>query len=125
MSAEFDFSASLKNVAPVSSMEFAVYLMRIEKSGLLMDIICVLFHLSSQLRSSSVSVVFVFNASLNDNAPVSPMLFPVDLMRMKKECIVYGCHLCVVSFCVNSSDRERRVLCLISMHHSMMLLLFL
>ena len=38
-----------------------------------------------------------FNASLNDDAPFSPMLFPVDLMRMK-ELIVDGCHLCVVSF---------------------------
>ena len=52
--------------------------------------------LSSQLRLSFVSVLFDFNASLNDVAPVSPRLFPVDLMR--KEWIVDGCHLCVVSF---------------------------
>ena len=38
---------------------------------------CVLFLLCSQLRLSSVSVVFDFNASLNDVAPVSPMLSPV------------------------------------------------
>ena len=31
--------------------------------------------------SSTVSVVFVFSASLNDAAPVFPMLFPVDLLR--------------------------------------------
>ena len=31
-----------------------------------------------------MSVVFDFNASLNDVAPVSPMSFPVDLMRMEK-----------------------------------------
>ena len=31
-----------------------------------------------------MSVVFDFNASLNDATPVSPMLFPVDLMKMKK-----------------------------------------
>ena len=37
-----------------------------------------LFLLSSQLRLSSMSVVFDFNASLNDFAPVSPILFPVD-----------------------------------------------
>ena len=51
--------------------------MRMEKSGLLMDVICVLFLLSSQLRPSSVSVVFDFNASLNDVAPVPPILLPV------------------------------------------------
>ena len=45
-----------------------------------------------------MSVVFDFNASLNDDAPVSPILFTVDLMRMEKELIVDGCHLCVVSF---------------------------
>ena len=44
-----------------------------------------------------MSVVFDFNASLNDVAPVSPMLLSVDLMRMEKEWIV-GCHFCVVSF---------------------------
>ena len=37
----------------------------------------VFFLLSSQLRSSSVSVVFDFNASLNDVTPVSPMQLPV------------------------------------------------
>ena len=47
-----------------------------------MDTICVVF--CSQLRSSFVSVVFDFNASLNDVAPLSPMLFPVILMRMEK-----------------------------------------
>ena len=40
--------------------------------------------LSSQHRSSSVSVVFDFNASLNDVAPVSPILFPVGVKRMEK-----------------------------------------
>ena len=42
--------------------------------------------------------MFVFNASLNDVAPVSPILFPVDFMTTEKEWIVDGCHLCVVSF---------------------------
>ena len=41
--------------------------------------------------------MFDFNASLNDVAPLSPMLFPVDLIRME-ELIFDGCHLCVVSF---------------------------
>ena len=65
-----------------------------------MDAICVLFLLFSPLRLSFASVVFDFNASLNDVAPVSPILLSVDLMRMEKEWIVDGCHLCVVSFCV-------------------------
>ena len=43
-----------------------------------------LFLLSSLFRLSFVSVVFDFNASLNDVAPVSPMQLSVDLMRMKK-----------------------------------------
>ena len=48
-----------------------------------MDAICVLFLLSSPLRSSFVSVVFDFNASLNDVAPVSPMPFSVDANKRK------------------------------------------
>ena len=44
----------------------------------------VLFVLCLPSRSSFVSVVFDFKASLNDVAPVSPILFPVDLMRMEK-----------------------------------------
>ena len=55
-----------------------------------MDVTCVLFLLSSPLRSSSVSVVFDFKASLNDIAPVSPMLLPVDLMRMEKSELLMG-----------------------------------
>ena len=38
---------------------------------------CVFFLLSSQPSLSFVSVVFDFSASLNDVAPVSPMLFTV------------------------------------------------
>ena len=53
-----------------------------------MDVICVLFLFCSPPRLSFVSVVFDFNASLNDVAPVSPILFPVDLMRMEKKWIV-------------------------------------
>ena len=44
-----------------------------------------------------MSVVFNFNASLNDVVPVSPMLLSVDLMEME-EWTVGGSHLCVVSF---------------------------
>ena len=39
------------------------------------------FFLSSPHRLSSVSVVFDFNASLNDVAPVSPMSLSVDEKR--------------------------------------------
>ena len=55
-----------------------------------------LFLLSSPFRLSLMSVVFDFNASLIDVAPVSPILLSVDLMKME-ECID-ECHLCVVSF---------------------------
>ena len=40
-------------------------------------LLCAFFLLSLPHRLSSVSVVFDFNASLNDVAPVSPMLLPV------------------------------------------------
>ena len=46
-----------------------------------MDAICVLFLLSLPVRSSSVSVVFDFNASLNDVVPVSPMSLSVCLKK--------------------------------------------
>ena len=42
-----------------------------------MDGICVLFLLRSLFRWSFVSVVFDFNASLNDAAPVSPISLTV------------------------------------------------
>ena len=73
MSVVFDINASLNDFAPLSPISFALDLIRIEKSGLLMDIICVLFLLCSQIRLSSVSVVFDFSASLNDVAPLSLM----------------------------------------------------
>ena len=56
-----------------------------------------LFVLNSQPRWSSESVVFDFNASLNDAAPVAPILFSVDLMKMEKGCIVDQ-YFCVDSF---------------------------
>ena len=42
------------------------------------------FLLSSQLKSSSVSVVFDFNDSPNDVAPVSSILFAIDAKRKEK-----------------------------------------
>ena len=56
-----------------------------EKSELLMDVFCVCLLLSSLHRLSFLSVVFDFNDSLNDAAPVSPILFPVDEKRNEKE----------------------------------------
>ena len=53
--------------------------------------------LSSHLKSSFVSVVFDFNASLNIVAPVSPVLLPVCLMRMEKSGLPMN-PICVVSF---------------------------
>ncbi len=41
--------------------------------------------------------MFAFNASLNDVAPVSPILFPVYLMIMKKSVLLMDA-TCVVSF---------------------------
>ena len=51
-----------------------------------MDAFCAFFFLlSSQYRSSSVSVVFDFSDSLNDFAPVSLMLLPFVVMRKGKK----------------------------------------
>ena len=72
----FDFNDSLNNVAPVSPISLPVYLKRKRKRvNLWMSSVCL--HLSSQLRLSSVSVMFDFNASLNDVAPVSPIVLSV------------------------------------------------
>ena len=78
----FDFNDSLNDVAPVSLMPFSVDKYVIEED-LFVDecVLCVFFLLSSPLRSSFVSVVFDFSASLNDAAPVSPISLPVDAKR--------------------------------------------
>ena len=55
------------------------------KSKLFTDFICVSFFLLySPPRLSLVSVVFDFNDSLNDIAPVSPTLLPVVAKRKEK-----------------------------------------
>ena len=84
VSVVFDFNASLNDVVPLFPTLLSVDSMWIETSGLFMDVICVLFLLYSHLTLSSVSVVFDLNASLNDVAPLSPILLPVYLMRMEK-----------------------------------------
>ena len=58
-----------------------------------MDIIF-FFLFCSQLILSSVSVVFDFNASPNDAAPVFPMWFPVDLMRMERVTCLWTSFVC-------------------------------
>ena len=57
---------------------------------------CVFFLLSLLLITSSVSVVFDFNASLSDVVSVSPILLPVGVKKKKK-----GKRLTDV-FCVSS-----------------------
>ncbi len=52
MSVVFDFNASLNDVAPLSPMLLTVDLMKVEKCGLLMDVICMLFLLCLLSRLS-------------------------------------------------------------------------
>ena len=56
--------------------------------------LCVFFLLSLPIKSSSVSVVFDFNASLNDVAPVSLSMLSVVTMKLKIS------ELLMVVFCV-------------------------
>ena len=57
MSVVFDFNASLNDVAPVSPIWLSVDLMRMEKSGLLMDSICVIsFVFTIQIELSECCV---------------------------------------------------------------------
>ena len=53
----------------------------------------------SLLRLSLVSVVFDFNVSLNDDAPVSPMLFAVDLLRMEKSGLLMNAIFVLLLLC--------------------------
>ena len=49
--------------------------------------------------------MFDFNASLNDVAPVSPILLSVDMKRMEKSELLMDV-FCVSSFfCLHNSDR--------------------
>ena len=96
VSVVFDFSAPPSAVAPVSPILLSVVLMIILKK--LMDAIFVFLLLSSRKRLSSGSAVFDFNASINDAAPASPILFSIDCDANGKEWTFDGCHLCVVSF---------------------------
>ena len=79
-------------------------------SGLLMPF-GVLFIVCSPSISTIVSVVFIFNASLSDVAPVSPILFAVDFDDNEKECIVDGCHLCCLFLFIFTSQIELSECC--------------
>ena len=70
-----------------------------------MDVFCVYsFFLSSHSRLSFVSVVFDFNDSLNDVAPLSPMSLAVDMKRNEKRELLMDV-FCVSSFfCLHPSD---------------------
>ena len=76
MSVVFDFNDSLNDVAPASPILLPVDVMR---KLCFVDgcLLCVFFLLSSPHRESFVSVVFDFNDSLNDDAPVSLISFSV------------------------------------------------
>ena len=55
---------------------------------------CILY---LQLRLNVVSVVFDFNASLNDVAPMSPMSLPIYVVRKEKSVLLMDV-FCVSSF---------------------------
>ena len=62
------------------------------------------FLLYSPPRPSSVSVVFDFNDSLNDVAPLSLILLSVDMMRKEKSELLMDV-ICVSSFfCFHSTE---------------------
>ena len=61
---------------------------------------CLLLSLS---RYSTVNVVFDFNSSLNDAAPASPMLLPVDVRRKEKSGLLMDV-ICVFFFYLHYSD---------------------
>ena len=106
MSVVFDFSASLNDVAPVSPMLLPVYVLKKEKSELLMDFSCVFFlFLFSLSRSSTMRVVFDFSASLNDVTPVSPILLSAYVIRKGLSDVLMNV-FCVSSFfCLHPTER--------------------
>ena len=68
-----------------------------------MSFVCLLSFVFT-VQKSSVSVVFDFNASLSDDAPVSPMLLPVDVMRMEKSELLMDVFFVSSFFCLHNSD---------------------
>ena len=103
VSVVFDFNDSLNDVIPLSPILLSVDMMRKEKSELLMNVFCVPFF-SSPHKSSSVSAVFDFSPSLNDVAPVSPILLPVDVMRKEKSELLVDDFGVFFLFCLHSTN---------------------
>ena len=68
-----------------------------------MDSTCVVF-LSLRSKWSFKSDLFVFNASLNDVAPMFPMLLSVDFVRIEKSELFVDA-ICVLFLCLHNSDR--------------------
>ena len=58
--------------------------------------LCVFFLLPSLFRLSAVSVVFDFNDSLNDVAPESPILLPVDVKKKEKSDLLMDVFVCLL-----------------------------
>ena len=79
-------------------MLLSVDVKRKGKSELLMDVFCVFFLLSLPPRASLVSVVFVFSDSLNDVAPMSPMLFSDYVKRKGRVNCRWISFVCFLSF---------------------------
>ena len=52
-----------------------------------------------------MSVVFDFSASLNDVAPVSPILLSVDVMRMEKSELLMDVFRVSSFFCLHNPDQ--------------------
>ena len=99
VSVVFDFNALLNDAAPMPLILLSVDVKGKEKSELLIDILCVLFLLSLPHRFSSVSAVFDFSDSLNDTAPVSPILFTVVVKIKRKRVICWWMSfVCLLSF---------------------------
>ena len=103
VSVVFNLNASLNDVAPVSPILLTVDVIRIEESELLVDVFFMSLS-SSLLILSFLSVVFDFNASLNDFAPVSPILLPVDVMRIEKSELSMDVFCLSSFFCLHKSD---------------------
>ena len=103
VSVVFDFNDSLNDFAPAFPTLLSVDEKIKETSELLMYVLCV-FLLSSLLRLSSVSVVFDFNDSLNDVAPLSSILFSVDVKKKGKIELLMDVFYVPSFFCLHFSD---------------------
>ena len=81
VSVVFDFNDSLNDVAPAFPMLLPGYMKRKEKEWFADGcLLCVFFLCFLPLRSISTSVVFSFSDSLNDVAPLAPIVLSVDAL---------------------------------------------